>query len=536
MNFFSPANAFWLVPLAGGIVLLWMLRPRRVDVVVPSLFLWRAVVADTRAAHPFQKLRRSLLLLLQLVAAFLLVVALAGPFVYGNGLTGRTLIVVIDDGATMNARANGGTRLDEAKDRAARFLHDELRASDHAALVVAGRVPVLAQAPTENEGRLRDSITQIAPTDDAPDLFAALALARSLAQNKRGAEIRVFTDGGISDTDARRLAALDFGTTDVREVKIGTAPAPNIGITQMSSRRDTESSKREVFVGLQSFGGARGDGGTLSVSVNGKLADARAVSLMGGAQNETFDSLPLAQGGVVTARLDDVHDALASDNAASLVVPAPRVVKVLLVSAGNLFLEKGLNLDTDVALSECAPADFMTLGKGGAGYDVVVLDDFLPPGGVGRGQFLTFAVSGSGLPVVSGKGAPAPTSVVDRNRAHPVMRGVDLSGVSIGSTPKTALAAWAVSLADGGDAGPLIAAGEHDGRRILSVSPKLSDTDWPLRVSFPIFLGNAERWLAAGNQLGAVDESVFPGQPAQIHLPPGMVSAGVFGPGGSAKR
>ncbi len=76
-------------------------------------------------------------------------------------------------------------------------------------------------------------------------------------------------------------------------------------------------------------------GGTLSLLKDGKLIDARALSLNGGIQSETFDSPLLKNGGVVTARLDDVKDDLATDNQASLVLAPPRQRKVLLVSSGQ---------------------------------------------------------------------------------------------------------------------------------------------------------------------------------------------------------
>ena len=61
------------------------------------------LLQETQANAPFQKLRRNLLLFLQLLTAFLLVFAFARPFVYGQSLAGHTVVIVLDTSASMNA-------------------------------------------------------------------------------------------------------------------------------------------------------------------------------------------------------------------------------------------------------------------------------------------------------------------------------------------------------------------------------------------------------------------------------------------------
>ena len=76
MNFLSPLNILWALPIGGVIVVMYVLKLRRRDVVVSSTYLWRQVIRDVQANSPFQKLRKNLLLLLQLVIAALVIFAL----------------------------------------------------------------------------------------------------------------------------------------------------------------------------------------------------------------------------------------------------------------------------------------------------------------------------------------------------------------------------------------------------------------------------------------------------------------------------
>src|SRR5215469_13328062 len=71
----------WAV-LAGipvGIIALYFLKLRRRPVRVPSTLLWQRSLEDLHVNSLFQRLRRNLLLFLQLLAVALTMLALAGP-------------------------------------------------------------------------------------------------------------------------------------------------------------------------------------------------------------------------------------------------------------------------------------------------------------------------------------------------------------------------------------------------------------------------------------------------------------------------
>ena len=69
---FQSLGSAWLFLLVAPLVVLYFLRLKRPHVRVPSLTLWRQVLADRRVNSPFQKFKRNLLLLLQLLLLSLL--------------------------------------------------------------------------------------------------------------------------------------------------------------------------------------------------------------------------------------------------------------------------------------------------------------------------------------------------------------------------------------------------------------------------------------------------------------------------------
>lgn len=528
----NPLNLLWAVPLLGGIVALWMLRLKRQEVTVSSLYLWNSLLQETQANAPLQKLRRSLLLFLQLLAALLLIFALARPFVYGAGVSGHTVVIILDTSASMNATDVSPSRLAAAKSAADDFVAHQFRGGDVATVIAASSKPQsLVSGFTGDGGRLSSAIDGAVPTDTVADMPAALTLAQSLVGTRSGAEIRVFSDGAYSQDDLKKLAAVPLGGTDVSLTSIGTTTPDNLAITRLDGRRNPQTGTNEVFAEVQDLGGKTHSGGTLSLLKDGRLVDARALSFTNNTQIETFDSPLLKDGGVVTARLDDVKDDLAADNQASLVLAPPRPRRVLLVTDGNVFLERGLNLDPDVVLEECTPDEFATVGKSGAGYSMVVFDGVLPAKSLPPGNYLVFGADSAQMPVTASGSTDTP-AFIDENRTHPVMRFVDLTGLRLRTALHTQTQAWGQSLADA-DSGPLIAAGEHGGLRVVSVSFNLSDSDWPLRVSFPIFLTNAVRWLTAGGGLGASQPETPTGGVASLGVPPGRTSISITRPDGT---
>ena len=76
--FFASPAALWLGLLIGPLLLLYMLRHKPVRKRMPSIVLWVGVAQAQIATSPFQRLRRSLSLLLMLLALIALVLALSG--------------------------------------------------------------------------------------------------------------------------------------------------------------------------------------------------------------------------------------------------------------------------------------------------------------------------------------------------------------------------------------------------------------------------------------------------------------------------
>src|SRR5919108_365408 len=78
------------------IIIFYLLKVRRRDEEISSTFLWNDLVRDLAAHEPLQRLRWSVLLILQLLALALLTLALARPFTQQTGQQPVHAVLLLD--------------------------------------------------------------------------------------------------------------------------------------------------------------------------------------------------------------------------------------------------------------------------------------------------------------------------------------------------------------------------------------------------------------------------------------------------------
>jgi Ca-activated chloride channel family protein len=123
MEWLTPLTALYAavvsVPL---LLLLYFLKLKRREQIISSTLLWKRAVQDLQVNAPFQRLRRNLLLLLQMLMLLAILFALAGPILSLTAGPGRRYVLLIDRSASMNATDVKPTRLDAAKKQAQVFV------------------------------------------------------------------------------------------------------------------------------------------------------------------------------------------------------------------------------------------------------------------------------------------------------------------------------------------------------------------------------------------------------------------------------
>jgi hypothetical protein len=220
MEFLTPLAGLYAAAAAVPLLLLlYFLKLRRQEVLVSSTLLWKRAVRDLQVNAPFQRLRRNLLLLLQLLALAAVLAALAQPVLALRRGPGQRYVLLIDRSASMNATDVKPTRLDAAKKQAKAFI-ESMRTgstlswrdqSDHAMVIAFDQRANVVCSFTSDKRQLASRIDAIEAGDGTSRLGEAVTVARAFAQssgvesapghNGKPAQLVLVSDGRIGDLD-----------------------------------------------------------------------------------------------------------------------------------------------------------------------------------------------------------------------------------------------------------------------------------------------------------------------------------------------
>jgi len=550
MRFLTPA-AFALAALFPVIIAMYLLKLRRTEQVVSSVYLWRRMVRDVEANAPWQRLRRNLLLILQLLFLMTLILSLARPFTWVEGAGGQAVILILDTSASMASIDVTPSRLEAAKAQARQWV-DGLPDGARLTVIAAGDGAQVLVASSRDRRQVRRAIEGLRTGAGDSDLTAALELASAIAARQPETEIVVLSDGRV--TLPERLVV----KAGVRYLPVGIS-GDNQAISVLSLEPVSGSGSLTAFAQVTNYGDAAAQR-RLTLYADGQLVNAFDLDIPPGDQRAVVaEGLP-ADTAVVEARLTG-QDVLPLDDRAWAVHRSAQPVAVTLVTDGNLFLETGLALlpGLEVTVVKPAayeqsqpsseptlqPADFPTAQP----PSLTILDATVPftatlPAG---NLFFIAPPRSTGYFTVTGRlDQPVPEPV---DTGDPLLVHVDLAGVGVLDAVRIPLPAWARAVVLGGlstetsqagpvlseGAAPLLFAGQVDGRRVAVLAFDLHRSDLPLQVAFPLLLANLIGWLAPGSG-GDLPTQVAPGAAVTLSLPPDFEAVTVTRPDGAAAR
>jgi len=554
MGFLAPL-ALIFAALSIPIIIMYMLKLRRRDMLVSSTLLWQRLLRDREANAPWQRLRRNLLLLLQLLILALLTLALARPFVPAPSVVSGSVVVLLDASASMQAQDVEPTRFDAGR-QVAREIVAGLGAGDVATIIAVGPQPQVLASATNDRALLRRALAAASPTNGPADWEAAFALAgASLSGTRDAGALRaravIISDGALPE-------ALPPLPGEVRFVGVG-GRADNLAITALATREG--SAGPQVFLRVVNYGNADAEP-LVEFAADGMLFDARRLPVPArGSADLALTDLPydlrVLQARLVLADEDRDSDALPLDDVAWAVHASAASGRVLFVSEGNLFLERALGALPGVELVRLtSPPPSPPLPGGGSSspslplegggeesYDLYVYDGVvtgtLPAGNlwlispVPTGEGSDPGRSGGeedGFPIGVG-GFFTATTITRVASDNPLLRYVDLSDVHV-------LQARAVEPPPGArvlveaEGGPLLFVAERPEGRLAVLTFDLRDSDLPLQVAFPILTANLIDWLLPRRD-AALPGSARAGEPVPVQPDPEAAEIRVTAPDGT---
>lgn len=521
---------FWglgaLLPL---IVVFYLLKLKRKRVVIPSTLLWRRSVQDLIANSPFQKLRNNLLLWLQLLILLLLILAFMRPVMKLENLSGTTVVMLIDNSASMQTvEENGMTRLELAQ-RAALDALDTLGNRDEAIIIAFSDRTNVVQTLTSDRFAARGAIQGIGARDSETTLKEAGLILQGLTTTtdaegtrlpRENTKTIILSDGAIDSLES----VVDI--PNLEYVRIGER-RDNLGISAIDVREAyTDVFEYQIFVSVTNSS-EEDRTAYVEMQIGEEVIDLKSAEVPAGGTTGIVFSTGEFLEGMATLRLDS-DDALEIDNQARVLITPPSQINVLLVTNDNYFLEQVFQVDPRVAVSVIRPTDYTPRDD----FDIVVFDGAttaeLPPGSF---VFL------NELPPIDGfqkTGEVENPEVIDWNRVHPLTRFANFEEVPIGTAMIYDKPSAAVSIVESLES-DLITLYETDARRIVVIGFDIFKSYWPLDVSFPIFVANLIDY-SARNRRGMYQPTYATGSTIAIHPEREAESAVVTTPSGDTRE
>ncbi len=522
MGFETP-NALYLLLLAIPLTLLYFLKLKRESLRVPSLLLWSQVLEDKRVNSPFQRFKRHLSLLLQLLMLLLLAFAAAQPYIKGSaGETSTLLPVVIDNSASMAARSpdGGPTRLDLAKD-AARALIKGMPRGQAVALISFSNGAVRRCGFTDDSAALLQALERIRVEDLPAQIDGVLRTLDAMSRERAFDEAVLLSDGNF-DSASDFTPTLPFKLV-YRRIDV---PSSNAGIVSFNAKSSGEG-RWTLYAGIRRTDSSK----PLPVLLrSGGKPVAKTSLAPGGSREErvSFDVDGLG-GSTLELRLEpEGFDALRSDDSAFLSLPVSRPLRV--------YVDPEIGA-VSAALKGVSGLRFETLP--GADVDLLVTNS-------------AKRAEDSSARVVLGAGfiperlrdyiemADKSSTVIDWLPLDPLLQYAQLSELLIMGDPtlKSAKDGSLQALPErfgyeavaSGQDGPLILKRSGGGRVEYDFLFDISKSTLPYRVAFPVMMSNLVS--LARTQAGLADAAAFstgvlpplrlaPGQPCEISTPDG---------------
>ncbi len=481
----------------GALVAMYFLKLKRVRCEVASTFLWRKSVQDLHANSPFQRLRRNLLLFLQLLILLAALAALARPALRYLGGKAVTYILLVDNSASMSAVEEASTRLEEAKGHAHALISD-MRAVDSMMVLSFASRPRVVATLTNDQKALEAAVESIAPTQQRTDVESPLELAGSLTSDLENPRIFVISDGAFaSGMGGEGVAA------PVEYIGVGTAAA-NVGVTALDMRRDIENPYvGEIFAKVTNFS-SESMIANVALEVDGTLLDAQRVEIGPGQSHAAVFRVSLESEMIASVSVD-CDDALSADNRAWVMLEPPKDIEVYVASGADAFLMRSIRASGRFKIREMAQAEGLALTEGAS---PVFVYGGRAPDTLVKGGYLVFnaAVAADGFAI---EGTAQNPIVLDVDNTHPATTYLTLDDLFITEALKMSFPAETKVLVDS-DQGPLVAISYVGEARVLTVAFDPMNSRWPLRISYPMFVTNAINFLASGGE-GAATRSVKTG-------------------------
>ena len=446
------------------LVLLYILKRKYREEVISSTLLWNEVYKNTRANTPWEKLRKNIMLLLQIIILLLLILSLMRPFLNFGGKTYKNIILVIDNTASMSAEYGDGSRLEEAKRLAKEVLFSTKDDTNTYIISFDGNSNLL-QNGDFNKEISNEVISSISQSYNTGEISESLSFVKAIGEGiEEEYEVIAITDK-------------DFSLGDVNGKVVSLANSGvNASIDNISHKFLEDKVRVIATITNRGSGEYSGD---FSLYDGEELISVETLDLKEGENKTLTFDLPSIKSEFLRGELSR-KDMILEDNTYNHVIGKKKVNKVLIVTEQNLFLEKAFASIQNTEVYKTNSASNLTSEDN---YDLYVFDNVTPDIMPSKGSILFINPSSNEFfnVINGGEGGEAKAVIgeVSKYLEETTFTAAKYNSIEIPYYGRGFLNI---------DEDFIGFKGEVDGRKIAALSFDLHNSDFPLKKEFPILM------------------------------------------------
>ncbi|SHH96895.1 BatA domain-containing protein [Clostridium grantii] len=480
----------WFLLLIPIVILMYILKQKYNEQQVSSIYLWNAVLKDMEVNTPWQKLKKNLLLLLQLITIIFLVFALANPYINFKGIAANNYIIVIDNSGSMSALYNENTRFEEAKNKAINLVKTAPKKSKFSIISMEEEAKILL-TNSSDISEIINSIKSLKTRNSSADINESLSLVKSIGKQYDSYKAIFFSDSSVELSDINgEFVSLALEKDNVSVDYIAATLAENEGkvLVKVTNRSNSDVT-RELAI----------------YDINDTLLNVKDMNIKAGETKTEIFQMVLNNTKAIYAEISE-KDGLIEDNRRYYVINQPKTKKALLVTNKNLFIEKSLSSVNNLELFKTTDINSVD-----DNYDLYIFDGMIPEKMPHKGSIFVINPEGnSEFYAVRGNLSGGVAEIEENN----VTKYMEKADFSISEIKDIEFPYWGKSIIKVNDSSVAFV-GEYKGRNIGVLAFDLHNSNFPLIAEFPIFINNITNYFLGASFSDRI--SYFCGEKVKIN-------------------
>ncbi len=447
------------------VIMLYILKRKYKEEVISSSLLWKEVYKNTRANAPWEKFKKNIMLLLQIIIILSVILALMSPFISIGGKSYKNVIMVIDNTASMNTiYDDSNSRLEQGKTLAKEYLNSTKEGTNTYIISYDGTSNLLLNGDF-NKSNASSIIDKISTSYGSGDISDVVSFVKAIGDGiGEEYEALIFTDKQVAISDING-----------RIVYLGNSGL-NGSVDNVSHKFVDD--KVKVIANVTNNGDSLYEG-DFSLYNGEELVAVEGVTLQVGESKTLSFQLDSLNSDYLKGELSR-KDILIEDNTYYHVVNENKVKKILLVTDENVFLEKAFGIIENTEVYKTNDVSNITDNDE---YDLYVFDNKMPEVMPRKGSILFINPnSNEFFNVLEGGEIGQATAVKGSVSSYLEDTQFTLSEYNIIETPYYGTNILTI------DDNSIGFKGEINDRKIAALSFDLHATDFALKKEFPILI------------------------------------------------